>query len=255
MHSASRRVYTRHCDPMRFGPKALAQRLVRRAHNLAALGGLTPARLAPYGASLLSPQDLLDLQTVFAWTKDYIGKGHPELGRNGPICPFIPRALRDNRLLVTLRPEVRGPDAQQVEQLLLEHVAAFVRLYPARQAKDAYNSLLLVFNKLPDSGGAVVDEVHTRQKSSLMRRGIMLSNFHPLCDKPGIKNAAFTLYKAPFPCIVMRHMSLHDIIFLSHNRPGFAAYHRRFAAQYSRGEVKDDHGYVALYQAAVQRFG
>jgi hypothetical protein len=46
----------------------------------------------------LAQSDLDALQTVGAWIKAFIAKQHDDLGRAGPVCPFVPGALPDARL-------------------------------------------------------------------------------------------------------------------------------------------------------------
>ena len=40
----------------------------------------------------LAQSDLNALRTVADWTKTFVAKPHRDLGRAGPVCPFVPVA-------------------------------------------------------------------------------------------------------------------------------------------------------------------
>src|SRR5262245_36964050 len=33
------------------------------------------------------------LASTLAWTRDFLARPHPDLGRSGSVCPYIPRSL------------------------------------------------------------------------------------------------------------------------------------------------------------------
>ena len=41
------------------------------------------------------------LNEVDIWIKSYLAKSNPQLGRYGPVCPFIPSAIKKNKLSMT----------------------------------------------------------------------------------------------------------------------------------------------------------
>jgi hypothetical protein len=191
-------------------------------------------------------------RVMLEWARDFIGRPHPDLGRNGAICPFVPKVLKTDHFFMVFHPEVTGESSADLRPLLLGYAQSFSDKF----AEDNHlASLTMVFPRVPKERGVVVETVHGELKSYLMHKGFMLSPFHQSSDKPGIRNAEFRPYRAPYPCITMRYMGLHDIIFLDHNAQGFAEYARRFGPEYDRGEVSDEFGYVTLFEAARRRFG
>src|SRR5688572_265161 len=46
----------------------------------------------------LADGDLHALRTVADWIKTFIASPHKDLGRAGPVCPFVPGALERNTL-------------------------------------------------------------------------------------------------------------------------------------------------------------
>ena len=43
--------------------------------------------------SKLANSDLAALRTVADWIKSFVVRPHKDLGRDGPVCPFVPEAL------------------------------------------------------------------------------------------------------------------------------------------------------------------
>ena len=41
----------------------------------------------------LAKSDLAALRTVADWIKSFVIRPHKDLGREGPVCPFVPGAL------------------------------------------------------------------------------------------------------------------------------------------------------------------
>jgi hypothetical protein len=44
--------------------------------------------------SELAESDLVALQAIADWIKTFAVKPHKDLGRAGPVCPFVPGGLR-----------------------------------------------------------------------------------------------------------------------------------------------------------------
>jgi hypothetical protein len=209
--------------------------------------------------SRLTPTQLQAVEQCVSWLRTYIGQPHPQLGRNGDICPFVNTALRKHKMSFVVLEHItsdkpRGNQTAIRNRVLYE---AF-RLLRRIDELDRFSELTttnLLLPKLEGEAAAVVHEVHTQCKTSLMRRGVMLAVFYPGYPKPAIYNPAFQLYQAPFPVIVVRPMALHDIVFLDNNREGFTEYHRRFAARFAAGKVSDEFGYPERFRKASERFG
>ena len=46
----------------------------------------------------LATSDLAALRTVADWIKSFVTKPHKDLGRDGPVCPFVPEAMQRKTL-------------------------------------------------------------------------------------------------------------------------------------------------------------
>jgi len=218
--------------------------------------GALPHVISPRARNLrVGPTQLDVVQQCVTWLNEYIGRPHPELGRNGDICPFVRTALRKQRMSFVVADHIRTPDVTEIKSLVL--FEAF-RLLRNLDESDRFSELVTTNILLPSLKGdaaAVVHDVHTQTKSSLMRRGVMTAAFYPGYPKPGIYNDNFPLYQSPFPVLVVRPMALHDIMFLSNDGAAFSEYHRRFAHKYHSGAVSDEFGYPERFRDAEARFG
>jgi len=215
----------------------------------------------PSGESLrrpgarFEPEHAAAVQQCVQWLEEYIGQPHPELGRNGDICPFVNTALRKRKMSFVVLPHVQRANFAELRRRVLYE--AF-RLPRRIEESDRFAELTTTNVLLPNLTGPaaqVVHDVHTACKTSLMRRGVMLAAFYPGYEKPAVYNPQFKLYQAPFPVIVLRPMALHDIVFLDNNSEGFGEYHRRFAKRYAAGKVSDEFGYPTRFATACLRFG
>jgi len=202
----------------------------------------------------VTPEDFEHLQACINWGEDYIASPHAALGRKGDICPFVKAALRKNRMQFSLISGLNRPDEQAIIRCLIEHGKILDELDDPEDHDVHFNSYVLAFPNIKGDDMHVVDTVHTRVKSRMMRRGFMLAAFYPGYDKPGVYNKDFQLYQAPMPILVIRKMAIHDILFLDHNREGFAEYVRLFGARYRAGKVSDEFGYPKRYADAIERF-
>jgi hypothetical protein len=64
---------------------------------------LSPAAVCPF-----APTELAEYQRATCYFREFLAKGHPQLGRRGPTCPFVPLALKKNSLYMGV---VRAPAA------------------------------------------------------------------------------------------------------------------------------------------------
>jgi hypothetical protein len=203
----------------------------------------------------LGPERLAQAEEVLAWVREYLTKEHPQLGRSGPVCPYAQRSLAEGQLRVAFHPEVDGGSYPALRAAVLRRARAMARRIRKQLPGDEYLSFVLLFPALPEERHGLLDRVHAEMKSALMGRGLMISPFHPRSEKPGQHNPDFRASRAPFACVALRPMNVHDINFVAHNEAAFLAYFRRFRAQYDARRVTNEYGWVDAYRSALGRFG
>src|SRR5688572_13100028 len=94
-------------------------------------------RLRPRLDAALRPERLEHAKAMLAWARDFIGKPHPDLGRNGAVCPFVPKVLNTDHFDMVFHDEVDGRDVSVVGNLLLGYAQSFRDKYPDTH-KDAH---------------------------------------------------------------------------------------------------------------------
>lgn len=109
--------------------------------------------------SKLAESDLDALQTVADWIKTFAVKPHKDLGRAGPVCPFLPGALEHKTLW--LAPEqIADRSAPDVVELMNGYRRVFLDTQPV-DGDDASNKVIVVvFTDLSaDRAQGVFDDV------------------------------------------------------------------------------------------------
>jgi hypothetical protein len=202
----------------------------------------------------IAPGRLAQAEEVHAWVREYLMKDHPQLGRSGPVCPYAQRSVASDRLLIAFHEEVDGRSYARVRSAVLRRGRALAKRLGKRLPGDEYLSVVMLFPALPEPKHGLLDRVHAEMKSALMAREVMSSPFHPRSEKAGQHNPEFRASRAPFACLALRPMSVHDVLFVAHNEAAFRTYFRRFGAQYDAGRVTNEYGWVDAYRAALGRF-
>lgn len=188
------------------------------------------------------------LAAVDEWLSEYIRRPHGELGRTGPVCPFVEPAQRAGALEIRVR--LVGPTPSQT--LLDEIVRCGLDEFSEVDWKSGnpnLRSLLLVLPDLPAEQLHLLDAAHTALKPESVRRGLMIAQFHEKCEEKAARNPAFEVSHAPVPMMAVRSMAIHDVLFLADRREWFEEYASRFGARYRT----DSHGIDPLLTEVYER--
>ncbi|PGH47026.1 DUF6875 domain-containing protein [Streptomyces sp. Ru87] len=155
------------------------------------------------------------MQTVAQWCEEFLAKPHPDLGRGGSVCPFIPKALSMNRVVfVVVHTENRAES--EVDETIARYRQIFLDMEPV-SGQEAMDKAILVI--LPDvseeDAPRMVDETHRRLKSDFVDSGLMIGKFHPRSEQGGLHNPGFRPLRSPVPLLAIRHMVDSDLPFLN----------------------------------------
>ncbi|MFD3694920.1 DUF6875 domain-containing protein [Streptomyces sp. NPDC058646] len=181
-----------------------------------------------------------DLGRIDEWLRGYVGRAHPKLGRSGPVCPFVPPALGDHAVQLSLRYEIDGRDDALLHRALEAEMEDFVRV--ARPVATSGTSLESRVVALPDTGPdgwRTLDREYEALKDKAVDSGLMIGQFHPDCDERAVRNPAFRVSIAPLGVLAIRRMAPHDVLFLHDRRTWFGTYDRLFRSHYQRGRIRD----------------
>ena len=161
--------------------------------------------------SLSSP-----LRCVSEWIRAFLARPHPQLGRPGSVCPFVPIALGMDTIWMA---EVAEATAtfEGISEIISEYRKLFIETEPKSGPEAMNKAFLVVFSALTAhgaEGAALVDKVQAHLKKYFVEMGLMLGEFHSANESPGLRNPDFRPLRSPIPMLAIRHMVESDLPFL-----------------------------------------
>lgn len=164
------------------------------------------------------------------WVLGYLCQPHADVGRAGPVCPYVPKAVKHHLLTIAAVPDdirsvdaivdmVHGEATRFIERHGWDtrHQPAAVMLFPHFTYTDCEDLLL---------------PAHRAAKPELVAQGLMLGEFFPGCDLRGLRNPRFRAGEAPLPMLVIRRMVKQDGDFLREGSPDLLHhYEQRFGTR------------------------
>lgn len=194
------------------------------------------------------------LEAVDGWLSDYIRQPHSQLGRTGPVCPFVEPAQRAGALEIRVRLVGRTPSQTLIDEIVRCGLDEFSEV-GWKAGNPNLRSLLLVLPDLPPEHLHLLDAAHTELKPESVRRGLMIAQFHEKCQERAARNLEFAVSHAPVPMMAVRSMAIHDVLFLADRREWFEEYASRFGARYRNSAYGIDPLLTEMYERARRAHG
>jgi Domain of unknown function (DUF6875) len=177
----------------------------------------------------LAESDRAALQAVADWIRSFVVRPHEDLGRAGPVCPFVPESLE--RRVLWLAPEHvadRGP--HEVVELMNGYKSLFLRTQPTEGDDAMYKVIVVVFTDLlADRAQGVFEEVQ-RQLAvpSYVEDGVIFGPFYEGNEATAIYNSSFRPFQSPVPFLFVRHGVVSDWKFFLDDEEWLGLWARRF---------------------------
>lgn len=148
------------------------------------------------------------------WLGDFPVHPHPDLGRAGPVCPYMGRARDLGRL------ELFGFDATAGDEVLVARARMLREDLERRSAASATDRTYLVYFLVPyglpePDLKAMVERVHARLRPEFVRRGLLAGDFWPDHHSRGLHSRSFRPFASPLPILGMRNMVPGDLAFFA----------------------------------------
>lgn len=174
-------------------------------------------------------QDLLPaFEKVLKWVDEFICRPHPQLGREGAICPYVSTSIEKGLFWLTAYPGER-PSIEEVFTLGITFRDWFLALEPLQGGDAQYKTILILFPDIQESDAPdIIDRAQIVLKPEYVNKCLMIGQFHALSYEPGAWNSAFLPMRSPIPLLVMRSMVPHDIPFLTKEERYVRAYLNTF---------------------------
>jgi hypothetical protein len=156
------------------------------------------------------------LRCIADWIRGFLACPHPDAGRHGSVCPFVPIALELNTIWMAAMPEIT-PSFESISAIITEYRNVFLETEPTSGPEAINKAFLVVFPSLAvngTDGAAIIDKVQLNLKKYFVDTGLMLGEFHPANESPGLRNPAFRPLRSPIPMLAIRHMVESDLSFL-----------------------------------------
>lgn len=159
-------------------------------------------------------QDIPYLVETWNWLRSSLAKPHSNLGRVGPVCPYMPKALNLNciRLKVV---RSKNSEPQDISRVVLNYLNAFLDLEPTDPEEAIYKAIILIFPDVThEDAPRFIDSVQKQLKPLFVESGLMLGEFHKYNETPGLHNQNFRPLRSPIPMLAIRFMVESDLPFL-----------------------------------------
>jgi hypothetical protein len=177
----------------------------------------------------LAESDLAALRAVASWVRSFVVEPHQDLGRAGPVCPFVPGALERRKLWFA--PERIGDaTVPDVVELMTGYRRRFLEAQPAGGEDAGHAAIIVVFTDL-SAGRArelFADVLQRIAVPSYVEDGIVFGPFYDGHDGPAIHNSRFRPFRSPVPFVFVRHGVVEDWEFFLDDETWFPLYARRF---------------------------
>jgi hypothetical protein len=167
-----------------------------------------------------------ELTEVLRWSQDFLVSPHPDLGRGGPVCPFTQPSLRRGLFYIAVPRDPRADLSETVARLRTWHERLSTGL---DEEERELLALLIVLPGLDYTDSTELDLLQRKAKDDFVANGLMIGQFHPVCDEPGLWNPSFRPLRAPVPLLAVRRMLVFDLLFLVEDLGHADSYLRRFA--------------------------
>lgn len=158
-----------------------------------------------------------EFEVTTRWIREFLAVPHPLLGRSGPVCPFVPLAIRFDTILFASiqKNSVAADEVGLIEEAVFQGKAAFDSMEPTVGPHAVFRSVLLLFPWVAMAADSTyIDRVQQRIKPHFVRSGLMLGEFHSWSAAPGLHSDNIRPLQSPVPLLAIRTMVEQDLIFL-----------------------------------------
>src|SRR4030095_14395361 len=177
----------------------------------------------------VAQSDLAALHAVADWIKTFVVRPHKDLGRAGPVCPFVPEALE--RKTLWLAPEqIAALEVPAVVELINGYQRLFLDAQPTDGDDTNYKVIVVVFTDLSaDRAQGVFDDVLQHLAvPSYVEDGIVFGPFYEGHEGTAIYNSSFRPFQSPVPFLFVRHGVTGDWKFFLDNEDWLNLRARRY---------------------------
>jgi len=188
----------------------------------------------------LAKSDLAALRKVADWIKSFVVKPHKDLGRAGPVCPFVPEAL-ERKTLWLASEHSAGRSVADVVQLMNGYKTQFLHTQPIDGDGASDKVIVVIFTDLSaDRAKGLFDDV---QKELAVRSydedGILFGPFYEGNPGTAIYNSGFRPFQSPVPFLFVRYGVISDWKFFLDNQEWLNRWAHRYGESGARALAEE----------------
>jgi hypothetical protein len=169
--------------------------------------------------------DLEAMLEVATWIRRFVAQPCPHTGRKGPVCPFVPYAIK----LDTIRIMTVRPAPADLQQALIDFAQVF-RDLPSEPNTKMSNFLLLLF---PENEETALRIAAKKLMTFFVANHMMVGPFGPNYQVASVHSDAFRdVWRSPKPMIGIRWMVKDDTVFEGISAPFDRVFGPAYAARF-----------------------
>lgn len=190
----------------------------------------------------LAENDLEALRAVADWITTFVARPDKDLGRAGPVCPFVPGAWERKTLWLAAE-QIGGRSVPDVVDLVSGYQRLFLGAQPTHGDDAIYKAIVVVFTDLsPDRAREYFDDVlQDLAVPSYVDDGFVMGGFYESNEGTAIYNSSFRPFTSPVPFLLIRQAVISDWKFFLDDEAWLNKWARRFgepAVQALAGELR-----------------
>jgi hypothetical protein len=177
----------------------------------------------------LAQRDRAALEAVAEWIKTFVVRPHQDLGRTGPVCPFVPEAL--GRRTFWLAPEqIADRELPDVVELVSGYKRRFLDAEPAAGEDANYKVIVVVFTDVSAerARGVFDDVLEQLAVPSYADDGVVFGPFYEGHEGTAIYNDSFRPFQSPVPLLFVRQGVVGDWKFFLDDHDWLSRWAHRF---------------------------
>jgi hypothetical protein len=211
---------SRKCGPEQGGLSMSAQ-----TNDLFVLEDLEDARKT----DKVPERDLTAAHTEADWIKTFVARPNKDLGRDGPVCPFIGRGLERKTVWLALE-QVADRSVLDLVDLINSYKRVLLRSQPIDGDGATYKAIVVLFTDLsPDRAKDVLDDLLQHVAvSSYVEDGLALGTSYKGNEVPAIHSPSFRPFTSPVPFLLMRPAVISDWKFFLDDEDWLNRWARRY---------------------------
>jgi hypothetical protein len=159
----------------------------------------------------LAERDRAALDAVADWITTFVIRPHKDLGRDGPVCPFVPGAL-ERRTLWLVPQQIGDRSVPEVVELMNGYKRLFLETEPTEGDDADYKVIVVVFIDLPAERAQSLFTGVLEQLAapSYADEGIIFGPFYEGNEGTSLYNASFRPFQSPVPLLFVRQTVVSD---------------------------------------------